>query len=250
MKITFLGVGEAFDDVLPNNSHLLESPQANILFDCGYSVAQPWFRLGKPGNFLHAINISHKHWDHYAGLPPILFRLSQAGRTEPLIVFCQKEHRQFFVELAENAYRGFPANFGYKTEFVGVEAGQTVEFRGLKLSYAPTIHSIENLAVRIDDGQKAYGYSGDGQFISQTEELYAGCDLVIQETFLYDQKRDGHASIVDAIDMAQRRGVKTLALSHMERDFRKKELPALREKILASKGTKVLIPEPGDAYKI
>ena len=33
MKIIFLGVGEAFDETLPNNSHLILS-DTNLLLDC------------------------------------------------------------------------------------------------------------------------------------------------------------------------------------------------------------------------
>ena len=84
MKITFLGVGEAFDDVLPNNSHLLETSTANILMDCGYSIPQQWFNLKKEANFLDAMWLSHKHMDHFAGFPAVLMRMWEEGRTKPL----------------------------------------------------------------------------------------------------------------------------------------------------------------------
>jgi len=34
MKIIFLGVGEAFDENLPNNSQLVMSGKINLLLDC------------------------------------------------------------------------------------------------------------------------------------------------------------------------------------------------------------------------
>ena len=69
MKINFLGVGEAFDNVLPNTSILVSSKKTNILLDCGYSVPQQYFKLSNNPNFLDAIYISHRQ--------PIIFLVFQ-----------------------------------------------------------------------------------------------------------------------------------------------------------------------------
>jgi ribonuclease Z len=245
MKITSIGVGEAFDDNLPNNSHLVETQQANILLDCGYSVPQSWFRMGKAADFLDAIWISHQHADHFAGLPMVLMRMWEGGRTKPITIFCEKERVDYFSGLLEMFYPGFSAKFGYAMNFVGVEARQVLDFNGLELSFAPMIHSVSVLAIKVTDDTKSMCYSGDGQFTSEAVELYKGCDLVIQETYLYDEKKIGHACITDAIEMAEHNGVKRLALTHLQRDFRRDKLPGLRDRI-KSDTVEVLIPEPLD----
>jgi len=89
MNIKFLGVGEAFDERYPNNSHVLVANNTNLLVDCGYSVPQQWWKLGKDANFLDAIYISHKHADHFFGLLVLLMRIWEEGRTKPLAVICQ-----------------------------------------------------------------------------------------------------------------------------------------------------------------
>lgn len=249
MNIKFLGVGEAFDDVLPNNSHLLTSDSANMMLDCGYSVPQQWFKLGKDANFLDAIWISHQHADHFFGLPIVLMRMWEGGRTKPLTIFCEKEREAFFRGFLEMAYPTFSAKFGYQMNFVGVQAGEVIDFNRLKLSFAPMEHSISVLAIKISDGVRSYCYSGDGQFTDEAVALYKGCDLVIQETYLYDEKKIGHACITDAIAMAEQNNVKRLALTHMQRDFRKNELPKLRGKIQSDK-VKILIPEPLDELSL
>lgn len=247
MQIKFLGVGEAFDNTLPNNSYLLTSNKTNMLVDCGYSIPQQWFRLEKEADFLDAIYISHKHADHFFGLPMILMRMWEEGRNKPITIICQKELLEFFKGFTELAYKGFTAKFKYEMNFIGVKSGQALEFNDLNLSFAPTIHSIENLAVRVSDGKKTMCYSGDGQFIKETEELYKGADLVIQETYLYDEKKIGHACIKDTIEMAERLQVKSLALTHMQRDFRKHELPKLKDKIVSDM-VKIIIPNPLEEY--
>lgn len=247
MKIKFLGTGEAFDVNNPNNSHLLVTDKTKLLLDCGYSVPVPWFKLNYNADFLDAIYISHKHADHYFGLPMILMMMGEKGRTRPITIFCQKELSEFFKGFTETAYRGFPAKFKYEMNFIGAESGRTIEFNDLKLSFAPTIHSIENLAIKISDGKNSYCYSGDGQFIEETVGLYKDCDLVIQETYLYDEKKFGHACIVDSIKMAEENNVKCLALTHLQRDFRKNELSKVKDKIKSDK-VKIIIPEPLDEY--
>jgi len=249
MKITFLGVGEAFDDNLPNNSHLLEAESANMLLDCGYSVPQQWFKLGKKADFLDAIWISHQYADHFFGLPMILMRMWEEGRTKPITIFCEKERLEFFSGLLDMAYPGFSKKFNYDMQFVGVEAGRTVALNGLELAFAPMIHSISVLAIKVKEGDRAYCYSGDGQFTDEAVALYQGSDLVIQETYLYDERKIGHACITDAIEMAQANTIKSLALTHLQRDFRKNELPKLRDKI-KSDTVNVFIPEPLDQFSL
>ncbi len=249
MKIISLGVGEAFDENYPNNSHLVTSEKTKLLLDCGYSVPAQWWKLGKGFDFLDAIYISHKHADHFFGLPLLLMRIWEEGRTRPMTVICQKELVEFFKSFTELAYRGFSTKFKYEIHFIGVEGGQNIKFNDLELSFAPTVHSIENLAIGIIDGINKVCYSGDGQFIEDTEKLYKNADLVIQETYLYDEKKIGHACIKDSIEMAEKQNVRSLYLTHLQRDFRKNELPKIKDKIKSDK-VKIIIPEPFDEYSL
>ena len=132
---------------------------------------------------------------------------------------------------------------------MGVQSQQTVKFNGSELSFASMVHSISVLAIKISDGVHAYCYSGDGQFTDEAVALYKNCDLVIQETYLYDKKIFGHACITDAISMAEENNVTCLALTHLQRDFRKNDLPGLRGNIKSDK-VKILVPEPHDEYQL
>jgi ribonuclease BN (tRNA processing enzyme) len=145
------------------------------------------------------------------------------------------------------AYPGFYAKIGFEINFIEAEGGQTIKFSDLELFFAKGMHSQSNLAIKISGDKKTACYSGDGMFTKETEKLYENTDLLIHEAYLYDEERVGHASIVNLIKMAENNNVKCLALTHLNRNFRKKELSGIKEKI-ASDEIKVIIPQPGEEY--
>src|SRR3989344_1524763 len=170
MKLTRLGVGEAFDETLPNNSHLVLS-KTNLLLDCGYSIPPQLWRYNSDQSFLDAIYISHLHADHYFGIPVLLTRMWEEKRKKPLAIICQKGAKSQISELIDFAYKDIASKFEFKLDFVEVESKQKIKFNEFGLSFAPTIHSVPNLAIRVETKNKAVCYSGDGQFTEETERL-------------------------------------------------------------------------------
>ncbi len=256
MKIVFLGVGEAFDENLPNNSHLIITGKTKLLLDCGMTAAPQMWKLNSDPSFLDAVYISHWHADHYFGLPGLLLRMWENGRTRPLTIISRKGFKGQFQKLMDIAYLNFLQKFKYEIKILEVEAGKETKFSDLLLNFSPTVHSGENLAVKISDGKNTMAYSGDGSPVAGTD-FYKNLDLLILETYLYNKEIIGHSSIISAISFAENNNVKCLALTHMNRDFRKDELPKVREKIISpafAKATagkdkiKIIIPEPMDEY--
>lgn len=248
MKIIFLGVGEAFDKDLPNNSHIIETNKTRLLLDCGFNIPQQLWKFSEDPNFLDAIYISHQHGDHYLGLPAVFLRMWEGGRKRDLTLICQKGFNESFKYFMDISYKGFMEKFKYKINLIEAKDGGTIKFQDLRLSFAKTVHSGENLAVKISDGKSVMAYSGDGSPIA-TGDFYKKLDLLILETYLYDKEVIGHSSIISAISFAEKNNVKCLALTHMNRDFRKNELPKIKEKIKSNK-VKIIIPEPLEEYKI
>lgn len=141
-------------------------------------------------------------------------------------------------------YRGFMNKFKYKINLVESSDGGKIRFNDLKLSFEKTIHSEENLAVKISDGDKSFCYSGDGSPI-ENSNFYKDSNLLILETYMYDIEVIGHSSIIGAISFAEKNDVECLALTHIHRDFRRKEVPRLKIK---SDKVRVIIPEPFEEY--
>jgi ribonuclease Z len=248
MKIVFLGVGEATDETLPNNSHIVLS-KINILLDCGYSIPRELWKYDSNPDFLDAIYISHPHADHYFGLPAYLIRLNQDGRKKLLTIICHKKLISQIKDLLEFGYKGTAAKYGYEIKFIEAKEGEILKFNEVEMEFAPTMHSVKNFAVRVSDGKKVICYSGDGMFVDRTENLYREADLVVHESFTFDEKVEGHAIVTDLVSMAQRNGIKCLALTHIRRDVRKDKIDRIK-KYISGQNIKVILPEPLEEYSL
>jgi len=246
MKVIFLGVGEAFDENYPNNSSLVLTDKTKLLLDCGFSIPTQLWKFNSDANFLDAIYISHQHADHYLGLPAVFLRMWEGGRKKDLTLICQKGFKKSFKCFMDLSYKGFMKKFKYKINLVESRERKIIEFQDLKLSFHRTIHSGKNLAIKIDDREGVMIYSGDG-VSNLGGDFYKNLDLLIQETYLYDQEKEGHSSIVSAIKFAEENNIKCLALTHMNRDFRKNNLEKVKDKIKSDK-IKIIIPEPLDEH--
>jgi len=250
MKLIFLGVGEAFDNNLPNNSLLILS-DTKLLLDCGYSIPQQLWKYNEDPEFLDAIYLSHPHADHYFGLPALFVRMWEDNRKKPLTIICQKDMQKLIEQALEIGYKGFKEKFEFSINFIEVEAGQQLMIKEFVLNFAPTTHSADNLAIKICNGENCLCYSGDGMFNQNTVVLYKNSDLLVHEAYLYDEQKIGHASIQDLINMAINNNIKTLALTHINRNLRK-QISEIKDKIsqLDAKDLNIIIPEPLEVFKI
>src|SRR3989338_3482240 len=246
MKIISLGVGEAFDETLPNNSHLILS-KTNLLLDCGYSIPPQMWKYNPSQSFLDAVYISHLHADHYLGLPALLKRMWEEKRKKPLTIICQKGAKVQIEKLIGFAYKGIAFKFEFKLNFIEAESRQKIKFNEFWLSFAPTIHSVPNLAIKITSKNKALCYSGDGMFTEETEKLYQNSDLVIHENYTFDEKLLNHACATELIEMAKKNNVKCLALTHIRRDIRKNQMGLIKNRTAKEK-IRIIVPEPLDEY--
>jgi ribonuclease BN (tRNA processing enzyme) len=61
---------------------------------------------------------------------------------------------------------------------------------------------------------------------------------------LYDIKKIGHSSVIEAINLAEGNNIKCLALTHIHRDTRRAGFEVKSEKV------KIIIPKPFDELEI
>jgi len=72
---------------------------------------------------------------------------------------------------------------------------------------------------------------------------------LILEAYLYDKEIIGHSSVISAMKFSEDNNIKCLALTHLNRYFRKNDLAEVRAKIESDR-IKIIIPEPLEKYNL
>jgi len=248
MKVIFLGNGEAFDERYPNHAHLVLSDKTAIMLDCGDSAVRQLWKYTKDHSLIDVLYITHRHSDHLFGIPALLGRMLEEERKKPLTIICSEQIKNDIERLAEHAYFGI-TSYGFDINFIIAEDGKEIQFNELKLTFAKTLHTAYNLAVRIDGGKKVVCYSGDGPFDEGTEKIYKDADVLMHECYMFDQRIKGHVAAIDVFLMAKRNNVKCLALAHFKRAFNDETRKKVKEAIPAT-GLKIILPEPLEEYNL
>ena len=246
MRVTFVGVGEAFDETLANTSLLAESDTGSILLDCGFSAAPSFWALAERPLELDGVYLSHFHADHWFGLPALLVRSLEEGRTRPLTVLGQPGVEAKVRSLMELAYAGTLGKAKFDLRFTECEPGRAVELAGFRLSFAPCAHSVPCLAVRVERGDASLFYSGDGPPTEETRALATGCSLAVQEAFSLDPVKPAHGTLDASLAFARETGAGMLALVHVNRRVRREEHGTILARLDKISFCKMCLPEPGE----
>jgi len=250
MRCLFTGVGEAFDELLPNCSVLVNSG-ATLLMDCGYTVPASFWRLAERPSELDAVWISHFHGDHYFGLTALLLRLHEEQRQRPLILVSQPGLEERLIQCLDLAYSTLRRRMDFPLHFLIATPGSPLRIGNLLLECARSEHSQPNCALRVTDGRASLFYSGDGRPTPETLALARGVDLVIHESYSLEESMEGHSSISGSIDFSSRAGARSLAIVHVKRDHRHQQKEEIRRLLAgAPSGLQTFLPEPGESLEL
>ena len=243
MKVTYLGVGEGFDETVPTTSLLIETSGGNVLIDCGAPIPHQLWKRTTDSDFIDIIYITHRHQDHTFGLPAFLTRIQQDGRKKPLVICFHPDHGEFVKGIADYGIPGVTKNFTYPLEFVSFE--KEWKWKGITLRIALTAHSVPNYAVRVEADGKAVAYSGDGDSTEESRKLFEGVDLLAHEAYKREEKVLGHGNMKGVREFVEKLKLKRVDLVHLDRNTRreKKENRAYIEGWAS-------IPEPGDVREL
>jgi ribonuclease BN (tRNA processing enzyme) len=244
MDVFFIGVGDACDPQHGNTSvHVRTSSGFNILCDCGFSVPHNYFAFSDNPDQLDLVWVSHFHGDHFFGLPLLILRFWEMGREKPLLVAGQAATADRILNAMDLAYPGFRKKLGYELRFMEIEPDGDRHIEDITCRTVETDHSQRNLGLLVDDGDKRFYYSGDGRPTRRVAELVRNCDLAVHEAFGLEEEVHNHGSVSGCLQLAEKNGIRHLALVHIDRKVRRGELAAIRQMIGANPS--VMLPEAG-----
>lgn len=220
MQLTVIGTGT----VAPSRertaaAYWVESGPVKLLLDCGAGTMHRCATLGIPWQKATHAAITHFHLDHWGELPMFLY----AGRwgtlpprTAPLIVIGPVGFRTRMVVLA-GALGDWVLEPGYPMTLVEIEPGGRMELGPgvlLEAHRTPT-HTPESLAYSVRADGARLVYTGDTGPDEALARWAAGCDTLVAECSLPDDKgRSIHLTPTQAGALARAAQAKRLVLTH------------------------------------
>jgi phosphoribosyl 1,2-cyclic phosphodiesterase len=184
-------------------------------------------RFGPSGQTYH-IFMSHLHWDHMMGFP--FFTPVYIPGNRIVIHGCHANMEAAF-RLQQSA-PGFPVDFsllGAKIEFDRMQAGESREIAGLRVTAKLQKHGGDSYGYRFEHAATAVIYTTDSEHnledMAENQsfiEFFREADLVIFDAMysLADAisvKADwGHSSNIVGVEMCQLAGAKRFCMFHHE----------------------------------
>jgi len=210
MQVTFLGTNGWYDSVTGNTcSALVSCNDYDILFDAGNGIskADRYIAQVKPVYLF----LSHLHIDHIAGLHTLVkFRLRQG-----LTIFAQTGNSQLLDRFVTEPYTIPFDQVPYPVTVRELDAGlHAVPF---PVECLPLVHPVPCFGFRVIVDRKVIAYCTDTGVCDNAVRLARGADLLIIECSLRPGERSPgwpHLNPEDAVGIAEKAGVKRLALTH------------------------------------
>jgi ribonuclease BN (tRNA processing enzyme) len=219
MKLTVLGGGTCM--LRPDRAcsgYWVESGAVRLRLDAGAGTMHTMTRFGLPWETITHQFISHFHLDHVGELPGLLWCLKwgrRAQRTAPLEILGPVGLRALLEQVsavhgADLFDQQFPVSVRELTP------GERVELAdGVTLGVAKTPHNPESLAVRVEAGGRALGYTGDTTWSPDLPRFFGDVDVLVAECSYITLPRGSiHLDAAQTARVAREAGARRLVATH------------------------------------
>jgi ribonuclease BN (tRNA processing enzyme) len=210
-KITIIGWWGAYPSAGEATSgYLLQSDDRNILVDCGSGVLSHLQNYIKLQN-LHAVVLSHYHWDHVADIGCLQYAarilMDLGDRQKPLEIYGHAEDENFSGLSYLQCSRG-----------CAIDPRTALQLGVFKLTFSRNVHPDPCFSIRIEQANRCMAYIADTAWTDDLIRIAQNADLLLCESSLYDEYLGmipGHLTAGEAGEIASRAGVKHLVLTHL-----------------------------------
>lgn len=188
------------------SGYLVESGDTAVVLDLG-SGTMAHLQEHLPIEKLDAVIITHSHPDHWTDLEVMAIAFKWGLKSPGPRVYAPDGLRQLMrVGDAAEVF-----------EWTTIDDGMSIEEGSISLAFSRTDHPVPTLAVRVDAGRRALGYSADSGPGWALSSLGYGLDVALCEaTFLSDKEGSvQHMSARQAGLAALEAGAERLVITHL-----------------------------------
>jgi len=234
MKLILLGSGAVRCDLERwGPAQIVEVAGERLLFDCGRGATMRMQQAHIPWHTIRRVFFTHHHFDHNCDFAYFFLTGWVMGRDFPVEVYGPRGTQAFCDALLGSAYaddiasrRDHPQYSAHGCECVArdvTEPEWTLDAPEYRIRAVHTIHkapTLDNLAYRIEVGEKSIVVAGDNTVCESLMKLAEGCDLLAHECSFPSERIAAakweafHTPPRELGRWAKARGVKRLLLKH------------------------------------
>ncbi len=216
MEIFLLGTGTAIPIKQHSPSGLIVKAGGKcLLFDIGPGTLGRLHLASVACDQIDHLLLSHLHPDHTLDLATLLLVFNYAPNAERTAAFpitgcrgLEDFYQRMVILYPEIA----PSSFELQLRQVYQEEFSIGE---LRVKCAPTGHTPDSVAYRLDDGHRSMVYSGDASPRGELARLAEGADILVSEcSFPSGWETEDHLNADTVGDIAQQAGVKSVVIVH------------------------------------
>lgn len=222
MRTTLVTVGTG--TVVPSATrsspaHWLERGELRLLMDCGAGTIHRLATFGLAWEKVTHLAITHFHADHVGEVPALLFALkygTMAPREAPLALV-GPAGLSGVVERLAAAFGAWVVEPGFPLAVSELVSGEPLKLApDVMLSAHRTPHTEESLALAVTTPEGRLVYTGDTGFSAELADWARGCDILLAECSLPDDRALAlHLTPRQAGALAARAQAKRLVLTHL-----------------------------------
>ena len=211
MRLTTIGTGTVSPSVSRVCAgHLVNAGSVNLLLDCGSGVVHRLARAGVDWMAITHVAITHFHADHLSDLAFLIFTWRYGAaqpRGAPVDIIGPPGMDALLTRLA-GAFGDWVREPGYEVRVHETPSGDVVDLGGeVQMSAFKVPHTEESVAYDVAHAGQRIVYTGDTGFDEGLGRWAAGCDLLLAECSLPDDREM-------AIHLTPRRCGELAALAH------------------------------------
>lgn len=220
VDVQFLGSGDAFGTGGRFNTCFHVLGQYNsFLIDCGATSMVALKKFNVDPDSIEAIFLTHLHGDHFAG---VIFFLMEARyvskRERPLIIAGPTGVKERIMETMNVLYPGcWDKGVDFDVFFVelSTERPQKLNQIGVQAFQAHHLQDGNDFILRFQVEGKTIVYSGDTGWTENMVTAAQFADLVICESYFYDEKCEFHMDYQTINENKHQFNCRNLVLTHL-----------------------------------
>ena len=252
MELTVLGTGTVVPSARRTAAaHWVATGSVRLLLDCGAGTLHRAAMFGVPWQDVTHVALTHFHPDHWGEFPMLLFALRwgvEPMRQAPLEVIGPIGLRDRLQHLT-GALGDWVLEPEYPMEIHEIQPGDTYPLSpDVVLESCKTPHTDESVAYAVRDRSARLVYTGDTGPSEALGDWAAGCDLLLSECSLPEQRAIAtHLTPARAGELAHRAKARRLVLTHL---YPPVEEVDPRAEAGRTYGGEVILAEDGDRFTI